>query len=103
MPSTFVSSNGFFTLPIMGSYNGDMNELYKVLNEGITVINVASVLNGVQNYSLAIHVQRSKQGDNSNSQYIIQIQPDKLNKLKFRIGTGNGTGVSYTDWVSFIA
>lgn len=103
MSSRFLSSNDFFSLPMNNTYSGDLNELYKYVTEGMSVCNVGVITNGVQNYSLVIHVQRTKQGDNSISQYIIQIQPDNLNKLKFRTGTGNGTGISYTDWVSFIA
>lgn len=103
MPAKFTNDKGFFTLPIASAYSGDMNDLYKYVNEGITILNVASITNGVQNYSIAIHIQRSTRLNNTTSQYIIQIQPDNLNKLKFRTGTGNGTGISYTDWVSFIA
>lgn len=100
MPAKFTNDKGFFTLPIASAYSGDMNDLYKYVNEGITILNVASITNGVQNYSIAIHIQRSTRLNNTTSQYIIQIQPDNLNKLKFRTGTGNGTGISYTDWVS---
>lgn len=98
MPAKFTNNKGFFTLPIASAYSGDMNDLYKYVNEGITILNVASITNGVQNYSIAIHIQRSTRLNNTTSQYIIQIQPNSSNKLEIRTGIGNGSSIDYSAW-----
>ena len=60
----------------------DLNEAYKVLNEGLSIV--------------CIHVQRSSKGDVSGSQFIFQMVSGRLTYI--REGYSSGNAILYTDW-----
>ena len=74
----------------------DLNEAYKVLNEGLSVVYIGMTENSPIEYGVCIHVQRSSKGDVSGSQFILQIVSGKLTYI--REGYSSGNAILYTDW-----
>lgn len=74
----------------------DLNEAYKVLNEGLSVVYIGKTENSPIEYGVCIHVQRSSKGDASGSQFIFQMVSGRLTYI--REGYSNGNAILYTDW-----
>lgn len=74
----------------------DLNEAYKVLNEGLSIGYIGKTENSPIEYGVCIHVQRSSKGDVSGSQFIFQMVSGGLTYI--REGYSNGNAILYTDW-----
>lgn len=74
----------------------DLNEAYKVLNEGLSVVYIGKTENSPIEYGVCIHVQRSSKGDTSGSQFIFQMVSGRLTYI--REGYSNGDAILYTNW-----
>ena len=74
----------------------DLNEAYKVLNEGLSIVYIGKTENSPIEYGVCIHVQRSSKGDTSGSQFIFQMVSGRLTYI--REGYSSGNAILYTDW-----
>lgn len=74
----------------------DLNEAYKVLNEGLSVVYIGKTENSPIEYGVCIHVQRSSKGDVSGSQFIFQMVSGRLTYI--REGYSSGDAILYTNW-----
>ena len=75
----------------------DLNEAYKVLNEGLSVVYIGKTENSPIEYGICIHVQRSSKGDVSGSQFIFQMVSGG-GRTCIREGSGTMSFINYTDW-----
>lgn len=74
----------------------DLNEAYKVLNEGLSIVYIGETENSPIEYGVCIHVQRSLKGDVGGSQFIFQMVSGRLTYI--REGYSSGNAILYTDW-----
>lgn len=75
----------------------DLNEAYKVLNEGLSIVYIGKTENSPIEYGVCIHVQRSSKGDVSGSQFIFQMVSGG-GRTCIREGSGTMSFINYTDW-----
>lgn len=90
--STLLSIKGIGTTSL-----NDLNEAYKVLNEGLSVVYIGKTENSPIEYGICIHVQRSSKGDVSGSQFIFQMVSGG-GRTCIREGSGTMSFINYTDW-----
>ena len=87
--SAFIKGLGLSSLD-------DLNEAYKVLDEGLSAVYIGKTGNSPIDYGVCIHVQRSSKGNASGSQFIFQMVSGGLTYI--REGYGNGDAILYTNW-----